>query len=99
MESSSTMYIARHKYQEGFALGEELLEEKIQSRAGWFEAFALSVNMTQASYPWSVSVQADTNYHVEKSQQASSFFFFFFTSITHSHLFGMMRPWSEDLKT
>ena len=26
------------------------------------------------------------------------FFFFFFTSITHTHLFGMMRPWSEDLK-
>ena len=25
-------------------------------------------------------------------------FFLFFTSITHSHLFGMMRPWSEDLK-
>ena len=26
-----------------------------------------------------------------------SHFFFFFTSITHSHLFGMMRPWSEFL--
>ena len=30
---------------------------------------------------------------------SSSFFFcFFFTSITHTHLFGMMRPWSGDLK-
>ena len=26
------------------------------------------------------------------------FFFFFFTSKTNSHLFGMMRPWSGDLK-
>ena len=29
---------------------------------------------------------------------AMELFFFFFTSITHTHLFGMMRPWSEDLE-
>ena len=61
------MYFARHEHQQGFALGEELLEEEIQSRV----RFWLSLQaFCQATYLWNISVQADTNCHVEKGLRA-----------------------------
>ena len=63
------MYFARHEHHQGFALGEELLEEEIQSRV----RFLLSLQaFCQATYLWSISVQADTDCHVEKGLRASS---------------------------
>ena len=48
----------------------------------------------EVKFGWDMGILGNEAADVE----TGSFFFFFFTSITHSHLFGMMRPWSGDLK-